>query len=65
MTATIRTAAPMGRSRRVSSDSAWPIRRADGLTPAQTRQHYRPLVEPRQPMPESKPRWWPFNRKDR
>ena len=38
--------------RRVSPDNAWPIRRADGLTPAQVRPHYR--AEPRRlkPMPE-------------
>lgn len=33
--AALRTAAPMGRSHRVSSDSAWPLRGADGLTFAQ------------------------------
>ena len=39
-----RCALPKTPRRRVSPDSAWPIRRADGLTPAQVRPHYRPAA---------------------
>ncbi len=34
--------APRNPRARVSSEAAWPIRRADGLTPAQVRPHYKP-----------------------
>lgn len=43
---TARIALPKTPHRRVSSDAAWPIRRADGQTPAQTQREYRPLVRP-------------------
>ena len=39
-----RCALPKTPHRRVSPDNAWPIRRADGLTPAQVRPHYRPAA---------------------
>lgn len=39
-----RCALPKTPNRRVSPDNAWPIRRADGLTPAQVRPHYRPAA---------------------
>ena len=47
-----RCALPKTPRRRVSPDNAWPIRRADGLTPAQVRPHYRPAVHRLEPMPE-------------
>ena len=49
-----RCALPKTPNRRVSSDRAWPIRRADGLTPAQVRPVYRSAVrrlETMQPEP--------------
>lgn len=36
----IRCAIPKTPNRRVSPQSAWPIRLADGRTPAQVRPHY-------------------------
>lgn len=47
-----RCALPKTPRRRVSPDNAWPIRRADGLTPAQVRPIYRPAVRKLEPMPE-------------
>ena len=48
---------PKSPNRRVSSDSAWPIRRADGSTPAQVRQAYAPAKQPRRPLqPMQQPR---------
>lgn len=39
--AMIRQAAPMGRSHRISSDCAWPLRGADGLTWAERKESAR------------------------
>ena len=47
-------------ARRISPDTAWPIRRADGLTPAQVRPEYRKAEPPIDrfdfftPMPEQR-----------
>ena len=49
-----RCALPKTPRRRVSPDSAWPIRRADGLTPAQVRPLYRPAVRRLEPMTEQR-----------
>ena len=49
-----RCALPKTPRRRVSPDSAWPIRRADGLTPAQVRPLYRPAMRRPEPMPEQR-----------
>ena len=45
-----RCALPKTPNRRVSREDAWPIRRADGLTPAQVRPLYRPAVRRPEPM---------------
>ena len=49
-----RYALPKTPNRRVSREDAWPIRRADGLTPAQVRPFYRPAARRLQPMPEQR-----------
>lgn len=46
-----RCALPKTPRRRVSSDNAWPIRLADGRTPAQVRPHYEAKASAEQPTP--------------